>query len=118
MRRCLRFFSRSDSRHTTRPDNDDNAVEEAEVNEKRVRTPRDGLGILLTVVRCLQLAYFAFVYLSLRGFQRSSYFRQDGPWQHSPEQMHHDRRTLRWARAQVRPVYISICLVVPSPAAV
>lgn len=107
MRRCLPFWPRSDSRRARR-DSDDDAVEEPELNEKRVRTPRDGLGILLTVVRCLQLAYFAFVYLSLRGFQRSSYFRQDGPWQHSPEQMHHDRRTLRWARAQVRPDYISI----------
>ncbi len=82
---------------------DDDAADHAdEVNEKRVRSPRDWSAIFLAAVRLLQFAYFGLVYLSLRGFQRSSYFREDGPWQHSPDQMHHSRRAMRWVRMQVR----------------
>jgi hypothetical protein len=98
MRRCLPSCRLSSRRAT----DDDGAGEASEVNEKRVRSPRDWSAIFLTAIRLFQVAYFGLVYLSLRGFQRSRYFRDNGPWQHSPDQMHHSRRMMRWARMQVR----------------
>ncbi len=84
---------------------DDDGVDQAdEINEKRVRTPRDWSAIFLTAIRFLQFAYFGLVFFSLRGFQRSSYFREDGPWHPSQDRMHHSRRIMRWVRIQV-PLY-------------
>jgi hypothetical protein len=98
MRRCL-----PSCRLSPRPTRDDDGVDEAsEVDEKRVRSPRDWSAIFLTAIRLFQVAYFTLVYLSFRGFQKSSYFRENGPWQHSPDQMHHSRRMMRWVRMQVR----------------
>lgn len=74
-----------------------------DINEKQhTRRPRDWSVIFLGVLRFLQFAYFAFAYLSLHSFQKSSYFHEDGPWQHSPGEMRHSRRTMRWVRMQVR----------------
>jgi hypothetical protein len=102
MRRCTLFF-----RLRPRPIRDDEGFDEDnhanEINEKRVRRPRDWSAIVLTAIRLLQFAYFAFAYFSLHGFQRSSYFREDGPWQHSPDEMRHSLRMMRWVRMQVRP---------------
>jgi hypothetical protein len=92
MRRC--FFRRSSRT--------DDAAENGEINEKGVRTPRDWSALFLTAVRLLQFAYFAFAHHSLHGFERSSYFREDGPWHHSPDGMRHSRRMMRWVRMQVR----------------
>lgn len=102
MRRCLPSY-----RLSPRRTGDDDGVDEAsEANEKRVRSPRDWPAVFLSAIRLFQVAYFALVYLSLRGFQRSSYFRENGPWQHSPDQMHHSRRMMRWVRMQVRPDHL------------
>jgi hypothetical protein len=101
MRRCTLF-----SRLRPRPTGDDDGVDgvdDSEINEKRPRTPRDWSAIFLTAIRFFQFVYFAFAYYSLHGFQRSSYFRENGPWQHSPDQMRHSARMMRWVRMQVRP---------------
>jgi hypothetical protein len=93
MRRC--FFRRPSTA-------DDGAEINGEINEKGVRTPRDWSALCLTAIRLLQFAYFAFVHHSLRDFERSSYFREDGPWHHSPDGMRHSRRMMSWVRMQVR----------------
>ena len=94
------FFSRFRPR-SIRGD-DDEVADGANINEKCSRRPRDWLALFLTVLRFLQFAYFAFAYFALHGFQRSSYFREDGPWQHSPYEIRHAQRMMRWARMQVR----------------
>jgi hypothetical protein len=101
MRRCS-LFSRLRPRPTTRDDDGADGVGDSEVNEKRPRTPRDWSAIFLTAIRFLQFAYFGFAYYSLHAFQRSTYFRENGPWQHSPDQMRHSMRMMRWVRMQVR----------------
>ncbi|KAK4044251.1 hypothetical protein C8A01DRAFT_31565 [Parachaetomium inaequale] len=114
MRRCTLFF-----RLRPRPIRDDAGFDEdndvSEVNEKRVRRPRDWSAIALTAIRLLQFAYFAFAYFSLHGFQRSSYFREDGPWQHSPDEMRHSLRMMRWVRMQasITLIYQAGVLIVP-----
>ncbi|KAK4119539.1 hypothetical protein N657DRAFT_254245 [Parathielavia appendiculata] len=86
-----------------------------DINEKAVWTPRDWSAISLTAIRLLQFAYFAFVHASLRSFERSSYFREDGPWHHSPDGMRHSTRMMRWARMQasINLIYHAAVLVVP-----
>ena len=84
---------------SARPTADDAGADADEVNEKRVRSPRDWPAIFLTAIRFLQFAYFGLVFFSLRGFQRSSYFHPDGPWHHTPD---HSRRMMHWIRMQVR----------------
>ncbi|KAK4100564.1 hypothetical protein N658DRAFT_399282, partial [Parathielavia hyrcaniae] len=87
----------------------------AEINEKAVRTPQDWSAIFLTAVRLLQLAYFAHVHASLHGFQKSSYFREDGPWHHSPDGMRHSTRMMRWVlmQASMTLIYHAAVLLVP-----
>ncbi|KAK3303318.1 uncharacterized protein B0T15DRAFT_539834 [Chaetomium strumarium] len=112
MRRCT-FFSRFCSRP---PRTDDGLGEDGEANnEKRVRSPRDWSAIALAVLRSLQFLYVAFAYYSLQDFQRSSYFRDDGPWHHPPDQMRQSWRTLRWVRTQasVILVYHTFIIVIP-----
>ncbi|KAK4242757.1 hypothetical protein C8A03DRAFT_28986 [Achaetomium macrosporum] len=112
MRRCTFFsgFCSRPPRTNDRPGEDSEAV-----NEKRVRNPRDWSAIALTALRFLQFVYFAFAYCSLQDFQRSSYFRDDGPWHRPPDQMRHSWRTLRWVRTQasVILVYHAFILVIP-----
>ncbi|KAK4158369.1 hypothetical protein C8A00DRAFT_28649 [Chaetomidium leptoderma] len=120
MRRSIFFF-----RLSARPVQDDDGVEgdrdggvnnEAnDINEKRVRSPRDWSAIFLTALRFLQFAYFAFAYFTLHNFQRSSYFREDGPWQHSADGMRHSKRMMRWVRMQasLALIYHTAVLVVP-----
>lgn len=103
MRRCIisRLSARpagSDDAHHGRRGND---IVEVEVNEKRVAKPRNWSLIFLSAIRFLQLAYFSFAYSALFGFQRSSYFREDAPWQRSPDQMHRSNQTMRWVRTEV-----------------
>jgi hypothetical protein len=94
---------------------DDEVADGANVNEKCSRRPRDWPALFLTVLRFLQFAYFAFAYFSLHGFQRSSYFREDGPWQHSPHEIRHAQRMMRWARMQasISLIYHAGVLIVP-----
>ncbi|KAL2130658.1 hypothetical protein VTI74DRAFT_6121 [Chaetomium olivicolor] len=109
------FFFRLLSRHVH--DDDEAAAEEtAEINEKRVRTPRDWSAVFLTTLRFLQFIYFAFAYYSLYHFQKSGYFRDDGPWHHSPDQSRHSRRMMRWVRMQASMtlIYHALVLIVPS----
>lgn len=116
MRRCTLFF-RLRSQRTS----DDDGVEhdgrdhDGDINEKHIRKPREWSAIFLTAIRVLQFAYFAFAYYALHDFWRSSYFRNDGPWEHSPGHLRHSRRMMRWLRMQasITLIYQAAVLVVP-----
>lgn len=114
MPRCL-LPARFCSRRTRNDEGADGAGEADEFNEKRGRSPRDWAAVFLTALRFLQFTYFALVYFSLRSFQRSSFFHEDGPWQRSPDQVHHSSRMLRWIRMQaaITLIYQTVVLVVP-----
>ncbi|KAL2147265.1 hypothetical protein VTI28DRAFT_10255 [Corynascus sepedonium] len=98
MRRCslfLRLHSRP-ARH------DGGGEDENDIGEKPepVQRRRDWCAVVLTAIRLFQFIYFAGLYFSLYDLQRSSYFWDDSPWQHSPDQRRHSRRTMRWVRMQ------------------
>jgi hypothetical protein len=112
MPRCS-FFSRLRPRSIRA--GDDEVADGGNFNEKCARRLRDWPALVLTALRLLQVIYFVFAYFSLYGFQRSSYFREDGPWQHTPNEIRHAQRMMRWARMQatVSLVYHAAVLVVP-----
>ncbi|KAL2021281.1 hypothetical protein VTK56DRAFT_7360 [Thermocarpiscus australiensis] len=113
MRRCIRCSRHN--RHSRSASTVVGVDESSNVSEKRFARSRGCLVILLTAIRFFQFAYCAFAYYSLSGFQRSSYFREDRPWHHSPDQTHQSMRMMHWIRTQAFAVltYHTIVLLVP-----
>ncbi|KAJ4293913.1 hypothetical protein N0V88_005427 [Collariella sp. IMI 366227] len=114
MPRCV-LFVRLLSRPRLHEDETEEPAMPTTINEKLVRKPRDWFAMFLTALRFLQFGYFAFAYHSLYHFHKSGYFREDGPWQSSPDQTRHARRMMRWVRMQAAMalMYHALVLVVP-----